>query len=550
MKFTIGRKMFGLVGVLLALATVIWCISTINFIKVNNDYQQAIAEAEETQFLIEKEVDHLNWVNSLSEVFTLGKDFDKQLDPHECDLGTWYYDLLSSDEYKHLDNQTKTLLTQIEEPHKKLHHSAENIINILKAGRTQKSKARALEIFKTETIPSLTQIQNLLQGINELKADMVHSRIQAAKSRASTSITLSLIIAITSVLAGLLLAIIITRSIIKPITKVVEMLKDIASGEGDLTRHLEIDSHDEIGDMATWFNRFIDKLRTIISDVARNTEQLAGAAAEISSSSEQLSIGINEQAHQTIQVSSAIEQMTATIMQASKNTAEAAGKANDASTKSQEGSRLAVETSLGMEEIVKSSLVTGNNISSLAEKATAIGEIIKVIDDIADQTNLLALNAAIEAARAGDQGRGFAVVADEVRRLAERTTKATKEVADTIKGIQTDVANANNQIVDSHKIVDQGKQLVHRTNSSLNEIFSAIEMVQEMMTQVAFAAEEQSAAAEQISKSVNKVDRITKESAVGAQQSASAAEQLTQQAEELRRLIGGFKLDDKVRSEA
>jgi methyl-accepting chemotaxis protein len=442
------------------------------------------------------------------------------------------------------------LLEQIEEPHKKLHHSAESIISILKAGRTQKNEARALEIFKTETIPNLTQVQSLLQGLYELKTDMVHSHIQSAKSRAATSITLSFIIAITSVLAGLLLAIIITRSIIRPLTKVVDMLKDIASGEGDLTRHLEINSHDEIGDLATWFNRFIDKLRAIISDVARNTEQLAGAAAEISSSSEQLSIGINEQAHQTIQVSSAIEQMTATIMQASKNTAEAASKADDASTRSQEGSRLAEETSLGMEEIVKSSLVTGKNISSLAEKATAIGEIIKVIDDIADQTNLLALNAAIEAARAGDQGRGFAVVADEVRRLAERTTKATKEVADTIKGIQTDVANANNQIVDSHKIVDQGKQLVQKTNSSLNEIFSAIETVQEMMNQVAFAAEEQSAAAEQISRSVNKVDRITKESAVGAQQSASAAEQLTQQAEELQRLIGGFMLDNKVRSEA
>ncbi len=371
------------------------------------------------------------------------------------------------------------------------------------------------------------------------------SYIDEFTSGAQQVATTVLIVALVIVLIGSLIGWLLAGSIVKPLNRVSAMLKDIAQGEGDLTKRITNTSKDEIGYLAKWFNTFIDKLHDIIYQVAENTEQLASAATEISASAEQLSAGVKEQTGQTSQVSSAVEEMAASIIESTKNTTEATEKAMEAASKSQDGSRLANDTSTGMEEIVESSTVTSANIEQLAEKATAIGEIIKVIDDIADQTNLLALNAAIEAARAGEQGRGFAVVADEVRKLAERTTKATKEVAETIKGIQVDVANANTQITESKGIVDKGRNLVEQTGQSLQEIFQAVENVQEMMRLVSSAAEEQSSAAEEISRSVENVDRITKESANGTEQAAAAAEQLNRQAAELRSLVSGFKLRNR-----
>ncbi|MCP4581177.1 MAG: methyl-accepting chemotaxis protein [candidate division Zixibacteria bacterium] len=350
-------------------------------------------------------------------------------------------------------------------------------------------------------------------------------------------IILGLILAVVVAVAGSLFS----RVIINPVSKMVEAINKFA--QNDLTYRVEIDSKDELGQMARVLNDAIDTLHMTVSRINDSTERVAGAARGITTLSDQLSAGVKHQTDQTAQVSVAMEEMAATITETTKNTTSVAEKAQDAASRSQDGSRLAEDTSRGMDSIVSATEITTSNVQNLAEKANEIGEIIRVINDIADQTNLLALNAAIEAARAGEQGRGFAVVADEVRKLAERTTQATQEVADTIKGIQADVSGTNTQIEEARELVGSGKELVEKTNVSLNEIYTSIEDVQDMIRQIATASEEQSSAADEISKNVENVDKVSQDSSSNASEAAKSAEELKNQAEELRSLVGGFKLE-------
>jgi len=354
------------------------------------------------------------------------------------------------------------------------------------------------------------------------------------------ALLISMIVIITTVILGIWLG----GHVARRIQQVTDVIKDLARGAGDLTRRLDARSNDEIGELAGGFNTFMDKLHDIIAQVAINTKRLSEASSEVSSTAEELSGGAKKQTIQNTQVSEAVEEIAATIMEATKSTGSAAHKAHEASDFSQKGSRLAEDASRGMENIVVSTEMSARNIESLSQKATAIGEIIKVIDDIADQTNLLALNAAIEAARAGEQGRGFAVVADEVRKLADRTTKATREVTETIKGIQADVTSANAQIRESGETVGKGQELVKQTNDSLNDIFAAIETVQAMINQVATASEQQSVAIGQISTNIESTTQISQESVQKTNQASRATEILNRQAEELGKLVGGFKLRD------
>ena len=203
------------------------------------------------------------------------------------------------------------------------------------------------------------------------------------------------------------------------------------------------------------------------------------------------------------------------------------------------------ETIAGMNKIAEVVKQSAETVQALGKSSDQIGEIVQVIDDIADQTNLLALNAAIEAARAGEQGRGFAVVADEVRKLAERTTKATKEIATMIKQIQKDTYDAVESMNEGTKQVEAGKLLAEKAGSSLDEIIVGAERVVDIVTQVAAASEEQSSAAEQISKNIESISSVTQQSASGIQQIAHASEDLNRLTLNLQELVAQFKVDER-----
>ncbi|MFH0736860.1 MAG: methyl-accepting chemotaxis protein [bacterium] len=312
--------------------------------------------------------------------------------------------------------------------------------------------------------------------------------------------------------------------------------------QGDLTEKLDIEKNDEMGILFDGFNQTISNVRELIRQVSESILATASASTEISSNAEEMASGVQELSTQTSEVTSAINEMSKTIYDSAKNSSLAAENAKHSGTKAEEGGKVVKETINGMNKIAEVVKKSADTVNILGQNSEKIGEIISVISDIADQTNLLALNAAIEAARAGEQGRGFAVVADEVRKLAERTTTATKEITQMIKQIQESTQEAVVSMEEGTSQVENGKVLASHAGNVLDEIVLSSQKVTDIIIQVAAASEEQSSAAEEISKSIEGINNVTQESTMGIQQIAKASEDLSQLTNRLQNLISRFSI--------
>lgn len=309
---------------------------------------------------------------------------------------------------------------------------------------------------------------------------------------------------------------------------------------GDLTVSLDIEKDDLIGRLFEGFNITVEKIKNIMLQVADAVAATTSASTQISSNTEEMSVGAQEQSAQTNEVSSAVEEMASTIIQTSQSAVSASEASRTSGDLAKAGQIIVKSTIVGMGKIQEAVVKASKIIQDLGESSTQIGEIIQVINDIADQTNLLALNAAIEAARAGEQGRGFAVVADEVRKLAERTTKATKEIEMKIGGIQKDSSIAIESIFEGNKEVAKGMELVKESGTSMDSIAASSISVEDIISQVATASEEQSATVEQISKSIDMINNVAQESALAIQQISGASEDLNKLTENLQSIVNQF----------
>jgi len=328
----------------------------------------------------------------------------------------------------------------------------------------------------------------------------------------------------------------------RPVRAMIDRVRDIAEGEGDLTARIEIKREDELGQLGKFFNAFIQNIQEIISQVSRSAGEVASAATQIASSSEQMSSGMSEQSSQVSQISSAVEEMAASVSEVARKSSDATQEAAESGKVAEEGGSIVQSTIEGMKSISAAVIAGAASVEELGKRGQQIGAIIEVINDIADQTNLLALNAAIEAARAGEHGRGFAVVADEVRKLADRTTKATEEIGESIREIQTETTNAVARMNTGTEQVNHGVEKATQAGQSLEQIVASARSVAAVISEIAAATEEQAATSDEISRNIESINAVTQETVQGASQAASASVELSGRAEELRALVSRFKV--------
>ncbi len=411
--------------------------------------------------------------------------------------------------------------------------------NLAAQGKLEEAKHNAV----TDAGPKFKVTDEKLNRLIEIQGEVgTELKKQADKDYRSLR-AIAIVATLTAFLAAIGLGIILTNIIAKPLLHGVRISEAIAAG--DMTHKVDasaMNREDEIGQLMKSLDKMTGNLKGVINNITQASNQIASAAEELSSTSEQMSKGMQSQTTQTAQIASAMEEMSATVLEVAKNSQNAASSANEASTTAQKGGEVVSKTVDGMQKIASTVRESARTIGELGKSSDQIGEIVAVIDDIADQTNLLALNAAIEAARAGEQGRGFAVVADEVRKLAERTTKATKEIAQMIKSIQKETTGAVTAMEAGTKEVAEGVSLANEAGESLKLIVDAVYKVNDMIRQIATAAEQQSAAAEQISRGVEEIASVTKETVAGSSQTTAASHELSRQATELQGMVGQFKI--------
>ncbi|WP_421253464.1 methyl-accepting chemotaxis protein [Aeromonas jandaei] len=365
---------------------------------------------------------------------------------------------------------------------------------------------------------------------------------EALASESSRSVATQLGIGALISLLALSFIWLMARQIVAPIRAVVARLKDIATGEGDLTQRIEIHRQDEIGELAKWFNSFLNKLQSTISQVIATVEGTRTSAEQAAHVAERTSSGMQTQYQEVDLVATAFEELSATALQVSGNASSAVTAANETDAAAQEGKYVVADT----QEAMRKLMAIINNALPVVERLSAnsdnINDILTVIQGIAEQTNLLALNAAIEAARAGEQGRGFAVVADEVRNLAGRTQNAIVEIQKLISELQSGTGAVVKAIHDGHGQADQTLGKVDLSVRVLEQIIQSVSTIHQMNEQIARAAQEQSRVADEINRNVSNIRDVSHTIRAEAATSAENGRELSALADKQQQLVGQFKV--------
>jgi methyl-accepting chemotaxis protein len=398
----------------------------------------------------------------------------------------------------------------------KLKNGNQSILDLVLKGQ----QAMALQKIASDSNPLF---EKLLDEIDSHRKQTTQEQA-ALLAGVSRNVHATLIIFVAAILlayAGFtVFGLFISRGITKNIGRTLEMLKLIAEGKGDLTRRLPVESRDEMGELAFWFNKFVENLDEVISLVKKTADGMDTSTREVASGSLGLSQATQEQASAIEEVAATIEEMTSSIKLNAENASEGHRKSTDMVAKASASGEAAQELVRAMSEI------------STASKK--VGDIITTVNEVAFQTNLLALNAAVEAARAGEHGKGFAVVAEEVRALAQRSASASKQ----IKTLVEDTVNK----------VTAGDSIVQRTGESLGQIITSIQELSQLMEEIAACSGEQASGIDELNRAVSQIDNTTQQNAATVEELASTSDNLSSEAKDLAGTVARFTVSRDVQA--
>jgi methyl-accepting chemotaxis protein len=375
-------------------------------------------------------------------------------------------------------------------------------------------QAMALQLIASESNPLFERLLNEIDSYREKSNQVRTLELDRTTNRVRSTMFLFASLIFATYICLLIFGLFISRSITQNIRKTVDMLKLIAQGQGDLTRRLETRSKDEVGELAHWFNRFVEYLDETIVRVKSTAEYMDTSTQEVAAGAMGLSQTTQEQA-------SAIEEVAATIEEMASSIKHNAANASDGRQKSSEMVRMASSTGESAQELVKAM----GEISSASKK---IGDIIVTVNEVAFQTNLLALNAAVEAARAGEHGKGFAVVAEEVRALAQRSAEAAKQIKDLIE--------------DTVSKISAGDVMVKKSGESLEQIIKHIQELSQVMEEVAAASGEQASGVDELNRAVSQIDSTTQKNASTVEELAGTSDNISSEAKDLADTVSRFKV--------
>ncbi|MFC1763653.1 methyl-accepting chemotaxis protein [Planctomycetota bacterium] len=553
-NMSVGLKIGTGFAVVLTLLVIIGLATVTGVGRITTNAKEVISGAHLDGLLGQREIDHLNWTNKVTEflVDSQTTKIEVQTDDHKCGFGKWLY----GEGREHACSQVTSLsplLKSIEEPHHQLHASVMAMQQAFdQADNPQNGKAKAAEVFRQTTLPALAHVQGALHKIREEAKSNIVSDEELLKAAGNTRKSVGTL-AVLAIVVGACLAVFLTLGITRPIKKAIDLAIKMASG--DLTERLETKSGDEVGILINSLNDMADKLAQMFKDITGGVEILASSSQELSTVSEQMTQGSQQTSERASTVATGAEEMSANVRSMAAAMEQSATNVNTVSTASEQMTGAITEIAQNTEratmittEAVSQARNASEKINLLGDAAQEIGKVTETITEISEQTNLLALNATIEAARAGDAGKGFAVVANEIKDLANQTAQATEEIRSRIDRIQGSTGESVQEIEKITKVITDVNDIVGTIASAVEEqsvttkeiaenIVQASQGIQEVNENVA----QTSSVAGSIAQDIAEVNKVASDVSNGSEQVRTSSGELSKLAAQLQQMVGQFK---------